>query len=567
MDPLAWLESLTSGQGESPETLLSAAAPEPSGFSDQIEGIDLAAFTETETEAAPAMSFEEAAELLGIDSSSLSSGTEDPLSGMDPLAWLESLTSGQGTEASEYGTTDLEGMGIDTSAFAATQDSGEAAMAPESTLSWLEELAKDQVLPLESSAAETPAVPAEPISEAGGMSNDINEVQEWLFAQARQLEHTRQELEAEEVSGEDLPPAGAAEIPDWLSEVAKTPPTPSAPVLSTEIKPPDPSELPAWLTQPDTEAAPADLEAELLGALTGQPGQTMPGSAAEPTLAPEELEALTRATSPEAVDPLAEALNEEYARIQAGDDSIPDWYLEAMARAKEEPAAAVSPQPAPAAQAAPPPQAERFTPAEAEIPDWLSDEAVAEPALPGDIPDWLRGIAEPETAAAEATPDWLSQATSQPTEAAAAAEPADLPDWLRPTAEPTPAASVATQAPEPTPEPVRPPAPAPSAPPPRPAAPAPAPVRISPPPTGEQMNFLKQARELATGNQLAASLEHYQALIDSAQLLEETRGDLRQLVERNPQEPKLRRLLGDTHMRLGDLQAALDMYRSALDQL
>jgi uncharacterized protein HemY len=81
------------------------------------------------------------------------------------------------------------------------------------------------------------------------------------------------------------------------------------------------------------------------------------------------------------------------------------------------------------------------------------------------------------------------------------------------------------------------------------------------------MNFLKQARELATGNQLAASLEHYQALIDSAQLLEETRGDLRQLVERNPQEPKLRRLLGDTHMRLGDLQAALDMYRSALDQL
>jgi uncharacterized protein HemY len=81
------------------------------------------------------------------------------------------------------------------------------------------------------------------------------------------------------------------------------------------------------------------------------------------------------------------------------------------------------------------------------------------------------------------------------------------------------------------------------------------------------MNFLKQAREMATGNQLAASLERYQALIDSAQLLEETRGDLRQLVESNPKEPKLRRLLGDTHMRLGDLQAALDMYRSALDQL
>ena len=60
---------------------------------------------------------------------------------------------------------------------------------------------------------------------------------------------------------------------------------------------------------------------------------------------------------------------------------------------------------------------------------------------------------------------------------------------------------------------------------------------------------------------------HYQALIDASVLLEETRGDLRDLVEKNPTDPRLHRMLGDAHMRLGDLQAALDTYRSALDQL
>jgi cytochrome c-type biogenesis protein CcmH/NrfG len=78
---------------------------------------------------------------------------------------------------------------------------------------------------------------------------------------------------------------------------------------------------------------------------------------------------------------------------------------------------------------------------------------------------------------------------------------------------------------------------------------------------------LKQAREFVAGNQVAASLEHYQALIDGSQFLEESRADLRRLVDQNPKEPRLRRLLGDTHMRLGDLQAALDTYLSALDQL
>lgn len=68
-------------------------------------------------------------------------------------------------------------------------------------------------------------------------------------------------------------------------------------------------------------------------------------------------------------------------------------------------------------------------------------------------------------------------------------------------------------------------------------------------------------------NQMAPALEKYQVLIDNAHALEETRGDLRALAERDPGDPKVFRLLGDAHMRLGDLQAALDTYLSALDQL
>jgi cytochrome c-type biogenesis protein CcmH/NrfG len=78
---------------------------------------------------------------------------------------------------------------------------------------------------------------------------------------------------------------------------------------------------------------------------------------------------------------------------------------------------------------------------------------------------------------------------------------------------------------------------------------------------------LGQARQSLVANNLTGAMQHYQSLIDVSQLLEETRSDLSHLVEANPEEPRLHRMLGDTHMRLGDLQAALDAYRSALDQL
>jgi uncharacterized protein HemY len=78
---------------------------------------------------------------------------------------------------------------------------------------------------------------------------------------------------------------------------------------------------------------------------------------------------------------------------------------------------------------------------------------------------------------------------------------------------------------------------------------------------------LGTARQLVAKRELTPALEHYQQLIDHATNLEEVRGDLRQLAAEYPKEPKVMRLLGDAHMRLGDLQAALETYLNALDKM
>ncbi len=590
MDPLAWLESLT--EGATPEDAGSAAE---AAITESVEASATAPSQpepEAEGEAVPSMSIEEATQLLGLEPAPVADVTDDLLGGMDPLAWLESLAARQGANPEELvtgGTLNVpETPPVESatgtaeySPFAAAEAPG-GAMAPESALSWLEELAKEQT-------GSMPAVPAEESSpsEAGGASKDIAEVQAWLFEQARNLEMTREALEAEDAQSGELPPAEPAELPDWLAgSISQAPPvTPTTPALSDEIATPvAPSDLPSWLAQPEPDSS---LE-ELLSALQGTPAaapETPPVQEPTPSpIATSELEALVRPASPEEVDSWAEALDEEYERRLAGDESVPEWYLEALARAEAEiEAGPAEPEEVSAGEMAGAPTA---TAEEAPPIDWL-DETPEPTALPGEIPDWLRGMAQPVEQAPVPSPtastDWLPDLAPD--------DLADLPDWLKPAAQ-TQVTPEPVQA-QPAPEPAEPPQPptvveAPT-PPPEPA-PAPMPVQAAPVPQPTSQPApqpvpqpvarpaaasaaidhparLKQARELVTTNQYAASLEHYQVLIDSGQLLEETRGDLRDLVEKNPADPKLRRLLGDTHMRLGDLQAALDAYRSALDQL
>ncbi|HVO44661.1 MAG TPA: hypothetical protein VMT34_18670 [Aggregatilineales bacterium] len=569
VDALAWLETLAINQGANPEEMVTAPESQAQPPS------------EVETPAPPeaVMSEAEAADLLGIGSA----GEAGPNS--DPLAWLEDLAASP--DEAMFSTS------IDFRAFEADTLTDQETMAPESALSWLEELAAT-----EGKQLPTPAAEPAPESRTGPMSDDINEVQRWLEQQARSLELTRQQLEAEE-SEEELPPAEAAtEIPDWLRAAAPTLDSTVSPVGDAVVPSLDPGELPPWLAESavDEQQTVRDFDAMFEEA---EPEEPEPVAAApQAPIQAEDLDTLTRPASESEVDSWAEALDEEYERRQAGDESVPDWYLEALARL---PAAAV----------------EVTTGETALSVDYESivaaEESAIEPTPLEDIPDWLRGIAEtmhavPAAPAIEPAPvdAWVPSAVE--------VNATDLPDWLKPaeaeasvmpsapivpeapvtpevpvvTAEPPKPATVVPEAPTPVAATEPPPVPTPPVVPPPPVVPTPVPVpppvsmappvpvqpakRVEPPkpaavPAPEHHARLRQARQLVDTGQDSASLEHYQALVDSAQLLEETRADLRGLVEKNPKEPRIRRLLGDTHMRLGDLQAALDTYRSALDQL
>ena len=78
---------------------------------------------------------------------------------------------------------------------------------------------------------------------------------------------------------------------------------------------------------------------------------------------------------------------------------------------------------------------------------------------------------------------------------------------------------------------------------------------------------LALARTLRGHGEVAPSLDHYETLIENAQLLEDVANDLSTLVQEQPFQPRARRLLGDTLMRQGRLQDALEAYRKALEQL
>jgi tetratricopeptide (TPR) repeat protein len=78
---------------------------------------------------------------------------------------------------------------------------------------------------------------------------------------------------------------------------------------------------------------------------------------------------------------------------------------------------------------------------------------------------------------------------------------------------------------------------------------------------------LNLARDLNNQGDVAASLEQYETLVESTAMLEVVATDLARLIEGQPAHPRARRLLGDTYMRQGRLQEALDTYRGALNQL
>jgi hypothetical protein len=323
-------------------------------------------------------------------------------------------------------------------------------------------------------------------------------------------------------------------LPEWLKAAAPTASATLNQPLSDEMLPPvAPEDLPAWLLANETESA---LGADFLEFVP--PVEAKAAESAGVALSLDEVRALTTPATAADEDPWASALDDEFDRRQAGDETVPDWYLEAISRAEE----ATGP-----LLAAPKVSIEQGI---------TSPKLDEEPAILADeLPAWLTMPVEEATPAAEGVPEWMLSAAPD----AVVPVTADELDWLN-QIEPSEAGS--TDMPEWVKEAVV------AAPPDRkPVSEPPAPQPAAAPIFGAIGDMLRRARELMIGEQVNPALEVYQRLIDSSQALEETRADLRKLAEAQPKEPKVRRLLGDTHMRLGDLQSALDAYRSALDQL
>ncbi|MCC6972771.1 MAG: hypothetical protein IT322_02040 [Anaerolineae bacterium] len=556
MDPLAWLEKLAANQGADQAELVTMRGVQPPPASPQPP-------TEPEiptpsmidgTEGEPMIDLERILgdltptsevqpEITGMMPEMTTAA--DALSAADTMAWLESLT--QGGEPS-YETPETPAI-----------PAGVSSMLPTEDLTWLDNLESDNASDLPTAPmtvfeeGPTPVTPK--VSMEGGMSNDPAEVLAWLESQAHALEETRDRLEHEAPLPpvDENAPAVPGDIPSWLLESMPQegemviPPT--TPVISDVVEmpaiediSPDLGDLPPWLREGLGQES---TLTDLAEALEGSPIE----EEALPVYSNAELEAIINPTSPELMDDLAEALNEEYERKLGGEDEVPDWYREAVARYAMEEMETHAPSTvtdtATAEFGEPSPEV-----AEEPIPEWLQQSPT--PASEEGIPEWLRMMV-PETGGEPpiALPPVVETVETR------AVEP---PPPLRSRIIDTPHVEMpAVPNVEPEPEVVRVP------------APKPEPVRVEPVRQPVRpvalTEALKEARAMVQGGSLQPALERYQSLIDHSTDLEEARGDLRQLAASNPSEPKVFRLLGDAHMRLGDLQAALETYLSALNQL
>jgi hypothetical protein len=247
-------------------------------------------------------------------------------------------------------------------------------------------------------------------------------------------------------------------------------------------------------------------------------------------------------------DPWVEALDQEYEHRGEGDE-VPAWYMQnitdpaRITRIETSTIAAVSvPSSEPAREV-------DEMPAVAQI--QIMPVKLAEASLPVEtnlragerqsVPSWMVStstgtmvaVSAPEPVIEEfsaSTPDWLRSTDEQP--------PALL-DW-----QPAPAQEVAAPVITYTP----------------PVAPPP------PPPVSVGNGSLEEARTRYRGGDVTGSLVVYELLVRTGQALVDVASDLSE-VAKSSKNPVAYRVLGDSLMRQGKLQDALNIYRQALNLL
>lgn len=427
----------------------------------------------------------------------------------------------------------------------------------------------------------------------------------WLKRQARALAEAREAEQARE-GDLDVPPAEPGDIPDWLEDVRKTAEqemqlAADAVLDDREI---EEAELPDWLQEADEtfdvsgQEGDEFVEVALDGdveALWGDDDAEQVEPELDQLIPDSELAAFISGDFvPDEPDALAEALDEEYERLQSGDDTEPEWYTAAVAKIAEETSEVTDAD----AESFHDILDERMLSAAEPIdaPGWLADEvddvveAVSD-LMDTDMPDWLRETSD-ETAPTDSRvelPEWLSEDD----EAETVADSGDVPAWLR-GFDDAPVVGeqemqVAYSAPdkavdaiEDVGEPVYDDDDA-----------LAVPVTDLEPevdytvadaafPTGEQFAVFRErlavdprdyqsrlslARALRSAAEVDTSLDHYELLIEAPQALPDVSDDLAELKPEILEKPRTQRLLGDAFLRRGMLAEALKAYRNALHRL
>ncbi|PJF43059.1 MAG: hypothetical protein CUN55_09275, partial [Phototrophicales bacterium] len=590
-DPMEWLQSLTGDQQEVDLFDFEAA---------DLQELDPAQ-TDFPIEAQDTRAVEAIIESGGT--TDMDFGDIDLEEDTDALAWLTDLASGQGDDVSEFLSDLTDEAAAELPGFELDFESVEESLPFEESL----DLEQVEIDPIIANATD---------EEIAQMQRDgtITPEQElqWLTLKAQRMSSLLQEdeppvSEVGEVVPADLPDWIREQMPESLDEIDETPPA----FIDSITPPPEPEDLPDWLSSEITDEEDS-LELEIPELTLEDTLPQEPIASGAPPVEPVLTEQVLSEYDPQA-DPWAAAFDPE----ASVDD--PDWYEQAVAKVEAEmmqegfqeilePASEASSE-----EVAVDWMSESVETEEAEgLPDWLTANVEGDPT----ISEWLRGI---QTGGDDDVPAW----TQEPVEVAD--EDIDL-SWLSAEIEeppvtiedtpsvPTPAVTPEVSAPQP---PVTEPAETPAASLPQGvegalpswylaatgqvATPQPAvavqqpqaqPIRQTAPAPSSQTEVravpatelqalyqkvennpddydarLQLARGLQGSGNVKDSLNQYEVLINQFVMLDVVAEDLQSVVQRVPNHPKARRLLGDVYMRQGRLQEALDTYRGALSNI
>lgn len=325
----------------------------------------------------------------------------------------------------------------------------------------------------------------------------------------------------------DAPPEKAV-IPDWLLESAGVPPNLEGEdsggqsnedlISLLETEPAQSNEMTDWLK--------SETSVDFQSIFADEPAFAEAGGDDEPL----EFEI-------DEADSWGEAFELERNQDLGDLDNVPDWYEQNLN--DPERIAAVE-------------EIEVSRLNEADLP--VEDQLQAAERV--DVPEWLQDISEQQGEVVSDVPEWLLEA-EQVTATDSISD--DMPSWLMEVSEnyDEPEPSVVTQEPVIVTQPVvQPPKQAP-------VTPKAPPVEVS----ADIKEALAQARELSEANDVPNGLGIYEALIRHSVLLDDVVSDLQSLKRKHRDNPAVYRVLGDGLMRQGNLQAALDTYRDALNHL